>query len=126
MNLKSVLKTPESSVGVALATAGLVYSVYSLDVGNVAQAHASDPNHPALEASRKKAGYTSFILVTALSLITRDGNVAIIGYGSVVALELHYRHAIMASPVTGAIVAPSPSAYQPAENVIPLDMQATA
>lgn len=125
MNFKSVLK-PEGSVVAAVAVAGTVFAVYNLDVGSVSQAHASSANHPALEASRKKAGYTSFIIVAALTLITRDGNVGILGFGSIVAMEVHYRHAIMASPTTGAIVAPSPAAYQPAENVIPIDAQAQA
>lgn len=123
---KSVLK-PEGSVVAALATAGTVFAVYQLDVGNVSNAAASDANHPALESSRKKAGYTSFILVAALTLITRDGNVGILGFASIVAMEVHYKHAIMASPATGRIQAPSPQAYQPAqdENVIPFDHTGT-
>ena len=121
-NLRSILK-PEGSVMAAVAVAGMVYAIYQLNVGSVSQAHASDANHPALESSRKKAGYTSFIAVAGLTLITRDGNVGILGFGSIVAMEVSYRHAIMASPTTGEIVAPSTSEFQPAENVIPLTQQ---
>lgn len=122
MTIRSILK-PEGSVMASLAVAGIVFSAYNLSVGSIAQSHATTANHPALEASRKKAGYTSFILVAGLSLITKDGNVMTVGFGSIIAMELLYRQGIMASPDTGQIVSPTPSAYQPAENVIPIDAQ---
>lgn len=123
MAFRSILK-PEGSVMAALAVAGTVYAVYQLNVGSTAEAHATDANHPALESGRKKAGYTSFILVSGLFLLTKDGNVGTLGYGSIVAMEIAYRHSIMADPNTGRIQAPAETAYQPAENVIPLDIQA--
>lgn len=110
------------------ATVGLVYATYQLDVGNVSNAYASDPNHPALESSRKKAGYTAFIYVAGLSLITRDPNIGILGFAAIVAMEIHYRHAIMASPETGQIQTPGAAAYQPAvssENNNVVDFYAT-
>ena len=122
MSFKSILK-PNESVLTAVAAAGSVWAVYQLDIGPVANAHASDANHPALASARKKASWTAFALVSGLFLITKDANVAIFGYASVVAMEIHYRHAIMASPATGQIVAPGPSAYQPAQNVIPISLQ---
>lgn len=124
MSFRSVFKAPEGSVMAALAVAGTVYAVYQLNIGNVSQAHATEANHPALESSRKKAGYTSFILVSGLFLLTKDGNVGTIGFGSIIAMEVVYRHSIMADPMTGRIQAPAETAYQPAENVIPLDVQA--
>lgn len=108
----------------SLAVAGTVYAVYQLNIGSTAEAHATDANHPALESGRKKAGFTSFILVSGLFLLTKDGNVGVLGYGSIVAMEVAYRHSIMADPNTGRIQAPAETAYQPAENVIPLDVQA--
>jgi hypothetical protein len=125
MAFKSILK-PSESVMAALAVAAVVYGVYQLDVGTVANAHATDANHPALESAKKKAGYTAIVLVGGLTLITRDGNVGVIGFGSIIAMELHYRQAIMASPETGRIQPPAASQYQPAENVIPMDFQADA
>lgn len=120
MQIKSVLK-PENSVIAGLATVGAVYGIYQLNVGSVAQAHATDANHPANESSRKKAGFTSLILVSALTLITRDGNVGILGLGTIIAMEVSYRHAIMAHPLTGSLTHPDLAAYQPAEsNVIPM------
>lgn len=119
MNLRSILK-PDQSVMAAIATAGSVYAVYNLNVGSVAQAHATPANHAALESSRKKAGLTSFALVSGLFLITRDGNVAILGYASIAAMEVIYRHGIMADPASGRIVAPNLHAFQQAENVVPM------
>lgn len=119
-NLKSVFKAPEGSIMAALATAGTVYAIYQLNVGTSAQAQVTGANHPALESSRKKAGYTAFAIVSALVLITRDGNVGVIGYGSIIAMEASYRHSIMADPVTGQIVPPTMAAYQPAQNVTPI------
>src|SRR6266536_312395 len=116
---KSILK-PEGSVMAGVATVAAVYGVYQLNVGPTSTAAASDANHPVLESSRKKAGWTALVLVSALTLITRDGNVGVLGYGTIVAMELSYRQAIMAHPETGRIQAPVESAYQPAENVYPM------
>jgi len=123
MSFKSILK-PEGSTMAGLATIGAVFAVYQLNIGNVSQAAATDANHPVLNSSRKKAGYTSLALVAALTLITRDANVGILGGGTIIAMELSYRHGIMSNPATMKIENPNPAtAYQPAENVIPFDYQ---
>jgi hypothetical protein len=109
---KSILK-PEGSIVSGIAVAGSVWAIYNMNVGPVSQAHASDANHPANESSRKKAGYTSFIFVSAITLITRDANVGLLGFASIVAMEVNYRHAIMAHPVTGMMVPPAGSDYVP-------------
>jgi len=113
MQFRSVLK-PEGSIVAGLAVVGVVYATYQMDCGPVASAYATDANHPALENSRKKAGYTSLAAVSALTLITRDANVGILGFAAIVAMEIHYRHAIMVSPETGVAQIPTPAAYQPA------------
>lgn len=124
MTIKSILK-PEGSTMAGLATVGTVFAVYQLNVGSVSTAQASDANHPVLESSRKKAGYTSLALVAALSLITRDVNVFILGCGSIIGMEIVYRHGIMANPLTGKMENPRPltSEYAPAENVVPMYAQ---
>lgn len=125
MQFKSVLK-PEGSVVAGVAVAGSVFALYNMDLGPVSSAHASDANHPALESSRKKAGYTAFILVSALTLITKDSNVGILGFASIIAMEVHYRSAIMAAPATGVIVPPTEDSYAPAQNVVPITSQGEA
>lgn len=119
----SILK-PEGSIVAGLATVGSVVAVYQLNVGGISVAHASDANHPALESSRKKAGWTALALVAGLTLLTKDANVGILGGGAIIAMELTHRHAIMANPQTGKIENPNPdAAYAPAENVVPMFAQ---
>lgn len=125
MTWRSILK-PEGSTMAGLATVGAVYGIYQLNLGSVAQAQASAPNMPALETSRKKAGYTALVLVSALTLLTRDANVGILGGGTIVAMEINYRHAILADPNSNKMINPNPAAaYGPAENVIPINQQGT-
>lgn len=126
MAFKSILK-PEGSAMAGLAVVGSVYGVYQLNVGSVAQAHATEANHPVLDSSKKKAGYTALILVAGLTLLTKDANVGILGAGTIVAMELSYRHAIMAHPETGKMVPPGNSVYQaPVDNnVYPMEDYAT-
>lgn len=119
---KSVLK-PENSIVAGIATAGLVFAIYQMDLGPVSAVQMTDANHPALETSRKKAGYTSFIAVAGITLIARDTNIGVLGFLSIIAMEAHYRHAVMADAVTGIMQPPSPDKYVPAENVIPLPAQ---
>lgn len=126
MSWKSVLK-PEGSVIAGLATVGAVYGLYQLNIGNVSTAHASDANHPALETSRKKAGYEAYVLVGALTLLTKDANVGVLGFLTICGMEIAYRHGIMADPLSGKIQNPNPvSAYEPAENVVPIYAQGEA
>jgi hypothetical protein len=121
--MKSILK-PEGSVVAGIATIGVVYGLYQLNVGTVAEAHATRDNHPALETSRKKAGYSSLVLVSGLSLLTKDPTIFILGCATVIAMEIAYRHGIMVDPLSGKMTRPSPEAsYAPAENVVAFPMQ---
>jgi hypothetical protein len=123
MTWKSLLK-PEASTVAGLATVGAVFGVYQLSLGSIAEVAATDPNHPVLNSSRRKAGYTALVLVSALTLITRDANVGILGGGTIIAMELSYRHGIMANPQSMKMENPNPqTAYEPAENVIAFDFQ---
>lgn len=111
MAWKSYLK-PEGSIMAGLATVAAVYGVYQLNVGSTASAAATEANHPVLEGSRKKAGYSALVLVTSLTLVARDANIAILGGGTIIAMELSYRHAIMAHPETGKMQPPETDLYQ--------------
>jgi hypothetical protein len=122
MNIKSILK-PEGSVVSGMAVSGGVLAIYAMQLGPVTQAHASDANHPVNESSRKKAAVMSFLFVATLTVLTKDANVGILGWGTQVAADISYRHAIMADPTTGAMVNPGESAYLPAGNSVPLQSQ---
>lgn len=107
---KSILKPSESTMASA-ATVGFVIAVYQMNLGTGAQVHATDANHPVLESSRKKAGYTALAGVAALTLLTKDVNIGILGGGTIIAMELTNRHAIMANPITGKMEAPGSQIY---------------
>jgi hypothetical protein len=110
---RSILK-PENSVLAGIATAGSVWAIYQMNTGATATLHASDANHPALESSRKKAGYTAFIFVSAITLITKDANVGLLGFASIIAVDATTRHAIMTNPVTNMMESPAGTGYEPA------------
>lgn len=110
---KSYLK-PEGSIIAGLAVMGVVYALYQLNIGTSVQVQMTDANHPAIESSRKKAGYQSAIVVAGIGLIAKDANIIILGSASIIAMELSYRHAIMAHPETGQMVPPAESTYAPA------------
>ena len=122
MSMKSILR-PEGSIVAGLAVVGLVYGIYQLELGSVAEAGASTANHPILETSRKKAGWSSLVAVFGVALLARDPNIVILGGSAVIAMELSYRHAIMQDPQTGQLVHPGGSAYMPAQNVVPMNLQ---
>lgn len=103
----------ENSIITALAAAALVVGVYNAKIGPVSDAHATSANDPNLLASVKKAGWQALGLVAALTLLAQDPNILIMGGATVIAEELSYRHAIMASPDTGMITV-TPASYLPA------------
>lgn len=110
---KSYLK-PEGSIVAGLAVMGSVYAIYQLNLGTTAQVQMTDANHPVAETSRKKAGYQAALLVAGIGLIAKDANIIILGSATVIAMELSYRHAIMAHPETGKMVPPGDTVYEPA------------
>lgn len=110
---KSYLK-PENSIIAGVAVMGAVFATYQLNVGTIAAVHMTDANHPAVETSRKKAGYTAFIMVAGIGLISRDANIIILGSATIIAMELQYRHAIMAHPQSGIMQPPTSAVYEPA------------
>ena len=104
---------PADSVTIALATALGVAVIYSSKVGPVADVHASAPGDGNINASIKKAGWESWVLVAAVTLMTRDLNVALLGGGTLVLEHVMYLHADMANPANGQITT-NPAAYGPA------------
>lgn len=117
MAFKSYLK-PENSIVAGAVVMGLVYSVYQLNLGPAVQVQMSDANHPAVESSRKKSGYMALVLVGGIGLIAKDANILILGGGTIIAMELNYRHSIMAHPETGQMVPPDESTYLPAGGAV--------
>ena len=71
---------PADSMTIALATAGGVIVLYGSKVGPIADVHATASGDPNVNASIRKAGWESIVLVAAMTLLSRDLNVAILGF----------------------------------------------
>lgn len=119
---------PADSIIIAI-TAGIgVSAIYGAKIGPVSDLHATIPGDANMNSAIKKAGWESLLLVGALTLLTRDLNVVILGGGLIIAEHVMYLHADMSSPVSGKIEA-SPEAYQPASNAAagePFQIQAVS
>lgn len=96
---------PEVSISVGLATAALVYSVYSNATPSITEIRAAKPNDSDVEASRKLAAWTSAGVVAAVSLISKDPTVFILGGAMVVAVDWWHRHANAVNPMVGKATA---------------------
>lgn len=92
---------PEVSVPVALATGGLVYGIFQMNLPNLTDVRAAPPKDGDVDASERLATWTAAAVVAGVSLIARDPNVFIVGGAMVVALAWHYRHANHVDPQTG-------------------------
>jgi hypothetical protein len=98
------------SVGTALGTAGVVLAIHSTMTPNNGTILATAPMDPNVESSRKQAAWTSVFVVSAISLLTRDVNVFVVGGAMTVALDWWTRYCIARHPATGQIVTNSPAA----------------
>lgn len=114
MAFKSVL-SPENSVLAGVVTAAFAVSIYETSLGSVAGVQMTDANHPVTTASLRKAGFTAVAAVAGIALLAKDPNIVIIGGAAIIAMELHYRHAIQTHPDTGEPVPAGNAAYAPVE-----------
>jgi hypothetical protein len=103
MAIKSILK-PEGSVLLGGVTVLMVLAIFGKTLPPTAVMHATPANDDNLESARKKATITSEIILGAISLMTRDANVFILGGLTVIALDFHARHANATAPDTGKMV----------------------
>jgi hypothetical protein len=103
MQFKSILK-PEGSIALGLATGIMVYAVYDRSLPDAATMHATTANDINIEAGRKKATITSAGVLGAVTLLTRDVNVFILGGVVLFALDFHARHANASNKDTGLLV----------------------
>lgn len=110
MTIRSILK-PEGSVGIAIATGGLVAGIYALNMPNAATMHATEANDINIEAARKKATITAAAVLSGITLVTRDVNVFILGGIILFAFDFTARHANASNDQTGMLV--SDQGYAP-------------
>jgi hypothetical protein len=92
---------PSASVGIGLATAGLVLAIHSKAVPSMADVRVGQPNDDHIDRSERAATWASVGVVSAISLLTKDPTIFIIGGSTAVALAWWTRHGNMVNPLTG-------------------------
>lgn len=89
---------PEVSLGVGLATAAVVYGVYSTALPTVADIRTADVGNEDAASAEKSAAWMSAAVVGGISLIAKDPTVFILGGTMIVALSWWYKHANAVNP----------------------------
>jgi hypothetical protein len=103
MAFTSILK-PDGSIGLGIATMVLVWALYDHALPNMAMIHATDAGDINIDAARKKATWEAAGGVAAITLLTKDVNILILGGVTLFALDMHARHANACNPDTGELV----------------------
>ena len=85
--------SPEASVGTGLACAALVYSIHQAASPSLADIRTIAPDNGDIDGTRKTATWIGLGVVSAISLLTKDMTVFIIGGSAVVACDWWTRHA---------------------------------
>lgn len=102
MAFTSILK-PDGSITMGIATGILVYAIYDRSLPDAATMHATDPGDLNIDAARKKATWASAGVLSAITLLTKDVNVLVLGAVVLFALDMHARHANASNPDTGEL-----------------------
>lgn len=95
---------PEVSIGVGLATAAVVYGVYTTALPSIADVRSLPSQTGDTVAAEKTAAWMSAAVVGAISLIAKDPTVFILGGSMVVALSWWYKHSNTVNPEFGMAV----------------------
>lgn len=99
---KSVLKPPES-ITVGLAEVAAVYVIYSAALPNHADIRTAPAHNTDIEASRRKAAWTSASVLGFVYLLTRDLNSFLLGGLALAGIDYLTKHANGINPGTGQL-----------------------
>lgn len=94
---------PEASITVGLATAALVYGIYSNALPNIADIRTADQGDRDIAGAERGAAWTAAIAVVGIAAIAKDPTVLAIGGGTMVLLSWFHRHANEVNPLTGMV-----------------------
>lgn len=89
---------PEMSLTVGLATATVVYGIYSNALPPIADVRTVPENQPDVDAAEKSAAWMSATVVAGISLLARDMTVFVVGGAMVIALSWWNKHASAVIP----------------------------
>ena len=96
-----------ASVGVGVGMMAIVGLIYERSLPPLVDQRSAQMNEPQSLAAEKSARWTAAALVTAVSVVTWDATVFILGATSVVAFSWLYRHANMSVNPLGPSSVPS-------------------
>jgi hypothetical protein len=103
----------EVSIPIGLATAAVVYAVYSNATPSIADIRSAPANNDDIAHSERMATVASVGIVGGISLIARDPNILIIGGTMVIIMAFWTRHANGVNPATGKLQVPGAIATVP-------------
>jgi hypothetical protein len=101
--VKSVFKTPESSVTTGLVEAGIVYAIYASALPSHADIRSAPPHNKDIEAVRKAAAYKSAVMLALVFMLTRDINSTLIGSAALAGVDYWVKHSNGMDPQTGKL-----------------------
>lgn len=91
---------PSASVGIGLATAGLVMAIHAQATPSMADIRVGEPNDDNIDRSERAATWMSVGAVSLISLLLRDPMIFIIGGATAVGMAWWTRHGNMMNPLT--------------------------
>jgi hypothetical protein len=91
---------PPASIGVGLATAGLVLAIHSQATPSMADIRVAAPNDDHIDRSERAATWLSVGVVASISLLAKDPTIFIIGGATVVAIAWWTRYGNAVNPLT--------------------------
>jgi hypothetical protein len=96
---------PEVSLGVGLATAGLVFAIYSnVTPTSIAGIRIGEPNDPDVSGTERAATWTAAAAVSGISLIAKDPTIFVLGGSMVIVMAWLHRHANAYDPETRSVL----------------------
>lgn len=102
MKLKSIL-SPDTSVLVGLANAGVVLAIYNNAVPFTASIRTSEPHDNDIDSARKAAAWLSVGALGFMFLLTRDKNSFLIGGLVLAGVDMLVKHSNGLNPLTGVL-----------------------
>jgi hypothetical protein len=91
---------PSASVGMGLATAGLVLAIHSQATPSMADIRVAAPNDDHIDRSERAASWMSVAVVAGISLLTKDPTIFIIGGATAVGIAWWTRYGNAVNPLT--------------------------
>lgn len=99
---------PDASLGVGLATAGVVFGIYSQATPSIADIRVADQNDDHIASSDKTALWTSIVIVSGVSLLAKDPTIFILGGSMALVMSWWTKHANALNPITGTLSSIAP------------------